>query len=122
VQYLFLLYVNEAGWMKLSKAEQKQGIAAYAAYTEAILASGVVKSHNRLAPSTVATTLRLVNGRSEVLDGPYADSREQLGGYFLIDVPNLDVAISWAARCPAAAHGVVELRPIVDIDVITAEA
>ena len=55
---------------------------------------------------------RVANGKSQVLDGPYADSKEQLGGYFMIDVPDLDTAISWAARCPAAGHGVIEVRPL----------
>ena len=69
---------------------------------------------NRLQPSSAATTVRVANGKSQVLDGPYADSKEQLGGYFMIDVPDLDTAISWAARCPAAGHGVVEVRPTLE--------
>ncbi len=55
---------------------------------------------------------RVANGKSQVLDGPYADSKEQLGGYYIIDVPDLDAALSWAARCPAASHGLVEVRPL----------
>ena len=110
MQYLLMVYVNEAGWPKLSKAEQEQGTAAYTAYTEALRAAGVRKGSNRLQPSTTATTVRLANGKSQVLDGPYADSKEQLGGYYLIDVPDLDAALSWAARCPAVGHGVVEVR------------
>ena len=72
-------------------------------------------SRNRLQPTSASTTVRIANGKSQVLDGPYVDSKEQLGGYFLIDVPDLDAAISWAARCPAAGHGVVEVRPIWDM-------
>ncbi len=112
MQYLLMAYVDEAGWPKLSKSEQEQGIAAYAAYGEALKSSGVMKGSNRLQPSTVATTVRHTNGKSQVLDGPYVDSKEQLGGYFLIDVPDLDAALSWASRCPASHHGVVEVRPI----------
>jgi hypothetical protein len=111
MEYILMLYVDEAGWPKLTKAEQEQGIAAYMAYTEALKKAGVYKRSNRLQPSSVATTVRNVNGKSQVLDGPYADSKEQLGGYFAIDVPDLDAAISWASRCPAAGHGVVEIRP-----------
>jgi hypothetical protein len=70
---------------------------------------------NRLQPTTVATTVREANGKTQVLDGPYAESKEQLGGYYLIDVPDLDAALSWAARCPAVNHGVVEVRPIWDM-------
>lgn len=112
MQYMLLLYVNEAGWPKLTKAEQEQGMAAYQAYGEALSKAGALKGSNRLGPTTAATTVRLANGKPQVLDGPYADTKEQLGGYFLIDVADLDVALSWAARCPAAGHGVVEVRPI----------
>jgi hypothetical protein len=82
------------------------------AYTEALRNAGVLRGQNRLQPSTAATTVRVVEGKSRVLDGPYADTKEQLGGYFLIEVSDLDAAISWAARCPGASHGVVEVRPI----------
>jgi len=112
MQYLLMLYVNQAGWSKLTPAEQEQGVAAYSAYTGALAKAGVLKGANRLQASTAATTVRVANGKAQVLDGPYADSKEQLGGYYLIDVPDLDAAISWAARCPAASHGVVEVRPI----------
>ncbi len=85
---------------------------AYQAYTEALTKSGALLGSNRLQPTSTATTVRVNNGKSQVLDGPYADSKEQLGGYYLIDAPNLDSAISWAARCPAAGHGSVEVRPV----------
>jgi hypothetical protein len=112
MQYLLTLYVNEAGWSKLSKTQQEQGTAAYGAYTEALKKAGALLGSNRLKPTATASTVRLVDGKSQVLDGPYADSKEQLAGYYLIDVTDLDAAISWAARCPAAGHGVVEVRPI----------
>jgi hypothetical protein len=112
MKYLLMAYVNEAGWPTLTKDEQEQGMAAYTAYREALTKAGVLAGSNRLQPSSTATTVRLANGKSQVLDGPFADSKEQLGGYFLIDVADLDTALSWAARCPAASHGVVEVRPI----------
>jgi hypothetical protein len=112
MQYLLMAYVDEAGWPKMSKSEQEQGIAAYTAYGEALMTAGVIKGSNRLQPTSTATTVRNTNGKSQVLDGPYVDSKEQLGGYFLIDVPNLDAALSWAARCPAVHHGAVEVRPV----------
>ena len=112
MQYLLMLHVNEAGWPKLSKAEQEQGHAAYMAYTEALAKAGVLKGSNRLRPSSTATTVRTTNGKTQVLDGPYSDSKEQLGGYYLIDVPDLDSALTWATRCPAVGHGVVEVRPV----------
>jgi hypothetical protein len=112
MQYLLLLYVNEAGWSKLTPAEQKQAEAAYWAYTEALTKAGGFKAGSRLQASSAATTVRVANGKSQVLDGPYVDLKEQLGGYYLIDVPDLDAAISWASRCPAASHGIVEVRPL----------
>jgi len=112
MKYLLMTYVNENGWSKMTKAEQEQGAAAYMAYGEALKKAGAIAGSNRLQPTSTATTVRIANGKSQVLDGPYVDSKEQLGGYFLIDVPDLDSAISWAARCPAAGHGVVEVRPI----------
>ncbi len=112
MQFMLMTYVNEAGWSKLTKTEQEQGVAAYVAYTEALTKAGVHKGSSRLGPASAATTVRMADGKPQVLDGPFADSKEQLGGYFLIDVPNLDAALSWAARCPAASHGVVEVRPL----------
>ncbi len=112
MKYLLMAYVNEGGFASMTKEQQEQGAAAYMAYGEALAKAGVAVGSNRLQPSTAATTVRVANGKSQVLDGPYADSKEQLGGYFMIDVPDLDTAISWAARCPAAGHGVVEVRPL----------
>jgi len=115
MKYMLMTWVNENGWAKMTKAEQEQGAAAYMAYGEALTKAGALAGSNRLQPTSAATTVRVANGKSQVLDGPYVDSKEQLGGYFLIDVPDLDAAISWAARCPAAGHGVVEVRPIWDM-------
>src|SRR5258707_7722467 len=107
-----MIYAEEAGWAKMPKTEQEQGMASYLAYTEALNKAGVLKGSSRLQPVSSATTVRLANGKPQVLDGPYVDSKEQLGGYYLIDVPDLDAALSWAARCPGASHGVVEVRPL----------
>ena len=112
MQYLLMLYSNETAWPKMTKAEQEQGVAAYQAYTEALKNAGVYKGSNRLQPTAGATTVHLADGKPQVLDGPYIDSKEQLGGYYLIEAPDLDAAISWAARCPGASHGTVEVRPI----------
>lgn len=117
MEYLLLNYVNEAAFVALPKEQQEQGVAAYVSYMEALTKAGVLKGKNRLERSSAATTVRVTNGKSQVLDGPYADSKEQLGGLFIIDVPDLDAAISWAARCPAATHGVVEVRPLARIPV-----
>ncbi len=112
MQYLLMLYTDESGWGKMTPEQQQQGVAAYAAYTQALSAAGVLKGSNRLQPSASATTLRTTDGKTQVLDGPFADSKEQVAGYYLIDVPDLDSALSWAGRCPAVGHGVVEVRAV----------
>ena len=114
MEYMLMLYARESGWSELSSSQQEQAMAAYKVYTEALKNAGVLKAVKRLQSSSTATTLRVINGRSQVLDGPYADSKEQLGGYYVIDVPDLDAALSWAAECPTASHGIVEIRPLGD--------
>lgn len=115
MQYILLLHAAEGGFESMTPEQQKQGLAAYMAYTEALSKAGALKGSNRLRPVATATTVRVANGKTQVLDGPYADSKEQLGGYYLIDVPDLDAALSWAAKCPGAGHGTVEVRPIWDM-------
>ena len=112
MQYLLLLHSNDAGWAQLTPEQQEQGAAAYMAYGEALRKAGVFLGSNRLRPASNSTTVRIVNGKTQVLDGPYADSKEQVGGFYLIDVKDLDAALSWAARCPGASHGVIEVRPV----------
>jgi len=112
MQYLLTLYADESQWGRMTPEQQQQGVAAYGAYTEALKKAGSLVSSNRLRPSATATTLRTIDGKTQVLDGPYAESKEQLGGYYLIDVPDLDAAMSWASRCPGVQHGVVEVRAI----------
>jgi hypothetical protein len=112
MQYLLMLYLDEGGWPKMTPAEQQQGVAAYQSFAEALAKAGAMKDSGRLQPSSTATRVTNAGGKARVMDGPFADTKEQLGGYFLIDVPNLDDALKWAARCPAANHGVVEVRPV----------
>ena len=112
MQYLLMLYIDEAGLAKLTPAEQETALAAYAAYTEALRKAGALLGVNRLRPTSSATTVRLADGKPQVLDGPYADSKEQLGGYYLIEAPTSTRRSAWAARCPTAGHGVVEVRPV----------
>jgi hypothetical protein len=112
MQYLLLIYGNEAASASASEADGGQMMAAYGAYTEAMVKAGVMLGGNRLRPSSAATTVRSPDGKSQVLDGPYAETKEQLGGYYMIEAPDLDAALSWAERCPGAAHGAIEVRPI----------
>ncbi|MDB5397005.1 MAG: hypothetical protein JWM91_4511 [Rhodospirillales bacterium] len=112
MKYMLLIYANEAHWPTMTQEQMGQAMAAYGAYTDALTAAGVRLGSDRLRGTNAATSVRIVNGETKVLDGPYAESKEQLGGYYLIDVPDLDTALSWAARCPGASHGTVEVRPI----------
>lgn len=112
MEYLMLIYGDEQKMAGLPPAAVEEMVGAFTAYTQALRDAGVLRGSNRLRPTATATTVRASDGRAQTLDGPFAETREQLGGYYLIDVADLDAALSWAARCPAAGHGSVELRPI----------
>jgi hypothetical protein len=112
MQYLLTLYSDESMFEKMTPEQQQQGMAAYMAYTEALKNAGALVGANRLRPSGTATTVKAANGKTQVLDGPFADSKEQLGGYYLIEAKDLDAALAWAAKCPGASHGSVEVRAI----------
>jgi hypothetical protein len=119
MQYILMDYVNEAGWPQLTRAEQQHWLGAYRAYMEAMTKAGVLRSSNGLQRTSAATTVRVADGKTQVLDGPYADSKEQLGGFHIIEVADLDAAIAWAARSPTALHGVVEVRPLMEGTLLT---
>ncbi len=112
MQYLLLLRADESAILNAPEAQRTEVMALYKAYGEALHKAGALVSANRLQPTTAATTVRVQAGKTEVLNGPYAETREQLGGYYLIDVPDLDAALAWAARCPGASQGSIEVRPI----------
>jgi hypothetical protein len=112
MQYLLLLYSEEGAWNALPPKVQEEGLSAYAAYGEALRKAGALVNSNRLRDSVDATRVSVGGGKTKVQDGPYADTKEQLGGYYLIEAKDLDEAIQWAARCPGASHGTVEVRPV----------
>jgi hypothetical protein len=112
MKYMLLIYGNEGAEKAASPAQAAQMSAPYVAYTKALKEAGVLCGGDRLHPASTATTVRVSKGQTEVLNGPYAETREQLGGYYLIDVPDLDAALSWAARCPGASQGTLEVRPL----------
>jgi hypothetical protein len=112
MQCVLLIYTNETAYSTMTAAQASEMTASYMAYAEAMSAAGVNVGGARLRPVSSATTVRTTGGKTQVLDGPYADTKEQLGGYFIIDVPDMDAALSWAQRCPGTATGVVEVRPI----------
>ena len=112
MQYLMMIYVSETVENAMSQEEVGTLMQAYGAYTEALIKAGALKGGERLRPTSDATSVRVRNGKTEVLNGPYAETREQLGGYYLIDVPDLDAALAWATRCPSSGIGTIEVRPI----------
>jgi hypothetical protein len=112
MKYMLMIFSSEAEEAAMKPADTQGIMQAYGAYTEALVKAGALKEGERLRPSTDATTVRVRGGKTEVLNGPYAETREQLGGYYVIDVPDLDAALSWAARCPSSSYGTIEVRPL----------
>ena len=115
MEYLLLIYNNEADMAKLGEAELGSMFQEFGQFTQSIQQSGNFQAGKQLQPVTTATTVRMRDGKRQVTDGPFAETREQLGGYFLIDVKNLDEAISIAERIPAGRWGTVEIRPVMEI-------
>jgi len=107
MKYAVLVYETEQDFLNREKH-----MPAYNAYAQALAEAEVAAGGAALHPSHTATTIRLQNGQRQVQDGPYADTKEQLGGFFIIDVPDLDTALDWASRCPAASLCAVEVRPL----------
>jgi hypothetical protein len=116
MKYMLLLYGREDDFDTLKPAEQRRMIAAFQAYVDAMRAEGVLVSNGRLADSKRAVQVTGKSGKLQVLDGPYVDTIEQLGGYFIIDVPDRDTALIWAKRCRAAATDVIEVKPFYSSD------
>jgi hypothetical protein len=112
MKYMLLIYSNDAEMEARPEAARTEITAAYMAYAQAMVQAGVMVAGDRLRPASTATTVRTTGGKPQVLDGPYAETKEQLGGYFLIEAPDLDAALSWAQRCPGVAYGSIEVRPI----------
>ncbi|MDH4391115.1 MAG: YciI family protein [Aquabacterium sp.] len=112
MQYMLMIYSDETAEATMTEADAQAEIAAYGAYAGAMAQAGVLVGGERLCPTSSATRVRIRSGKTALLNGPYADTREQLGGYFMIDVPDLDAALHWAARCPTAPHGTIEVRPV----------
>jgi len=113
MQYMLLLNSDPSGWAALSPEERGAAMKTYMAYTADLRAAGAFVAGDQLHPPHTATTISVSDGVRRVQDGPFAATKEQLGGYYIIDAPDLDAALAWAERCPGAHHGTVEVRPIV---------
>jgi len=112
MQYLLLIYDNEKAWLTMSEAKKNELNAGYMTFTREIIASGHYKGGNALTPTHTATTVRVRDNKTATTDGPFAETREQLGGYYLIEAKDLDEATKIAARIPSAKQGSIEVRPI----------
>jgi hypothetical protein len=115
MKYLCLIYSDETQWPKLQAAEMQMVMAEYREFTGGIQKSGQYLGSNRLQPTHTATTVRVRNGKLSTTDGPFAETKEQLGGYFLVEAKDLNDAIQVAARIPGARFGCIEVRPIAEL-------
>lgn len=112
MNYILLIYEDERRWNEASEAEKQQVYEAHGAYGESLAQAGVMRGGYELKPVTTATTVRFTGGKPATLDGPFAETKEQLGGYYVIEVDNLEQALEWAAKMPGMNDGAVEVRPL----------
>jgi len=113
MQYMILIYGGEDVWAKFTPEQAAEAMAAYMAYTKALKSAGKLVAGDELQPTSTAKNIRVRGGKTNVVDGPYVDTKETLGGYYLIEAESQADAIEWAKKCPGAIHGGVEVRPIV---------
>jgi hypothetical protein len=116
MQYLLMIYRNEAELGAMSAADRQKMTAEYGVFTQSIIQSGNFKAGDGLQPTSTATTVRVRDGKTLTTDGPFAETREQLGGYYLVEAKDLDAALTIAARIPGAKTGSIEVRPIMIYD------
>ena len=115
MRYALLIYVNETADAGMTPAQGEAQMAAYNTYTEALSKSGLMRAGDALQPTTTATSVRTQGGKTLTMDGPFAETKEQLGGFYIVECDNLDLAIEWAAKIPHAASGTIEVRPIMEM-------
>jgi hypothetical protein len=115
MQYLLLIYGNESAWATMPKEQAGAMYGEYFAFTEAITKAGNYLGGNPLQPTSKASTVRVRDGKRAVTDGPFAETKEQLGGYYLVEAKDLDEAIAIAARIPGAKFGSIEVRPVLQM-------
>jgi hypothetical protein len=115
MRYLLLIYGNENPPEGETEAEAEASMQEWFAYTMEMVEAGVMLGGDPLQPTTTATTVRMREGEALTTDGPFAETKEVLGGYYVLDVPDLDAAVQWAAKCPGAKEGSIELRPVMEL-------
>jgi hypothetical protein len=116
MQYLLMIYRNEAELGTMTPADRKNMTAEYGVFTQSIIQSGNFKAGDGLQPTSTATTVRVRDGKTLTTDGPFAETREQLGGYYLVEAKDLNAALEIAARIPGAKTGSIEVRPVMVYD------
>jgi hypothetical protein len=116
MKYLLTIYTDESGFADVTPEEVQQVMAAYEAFGREVTDAGAMLGGEGLQPSSTATTVQVRGGETITSDGPFADTREQLGGYYLLDCRDLDEAIGWAAKIPGAQNGTIEVRPVMDYE------
>jgi hypothetical protein len=116
MKYLLTIYTDESGFASATPEEIQQVMAAYEAFGREVSAAGAMLGGEGLQPSSTATTVQVRGGETLTSDGPFADTREQLGGYYLLECRDLDEAIGWAAKIPGAQNGTIEVRPVMDYE------
>jgi hypothetical protein len=116
MKYLLTIYTDESRFAEATPEDIQQVMAAYEKFGRDASEAGVMLGGEGLQPSSTATTVRVRDGETITSDGPFAETREQLGGYYLLDCRDLDDALSWAARIPGAAAGTIEVRPVMDYE------
>jgi len=112
MEFMLVLFSDPKPLFTMKPEDMEKMAGAYYAFTQALQNEKAYLESRRLKMASEATTVTLENGKSKVVNGPYIETKEELAGYYLIDVPDLDAALKWAARCPTAGHGHVEVRPI----------
>ncbi len=115
MRYMLLIYGSNEGWASLTPEEQKSIYAEYGAFTQELRAAGAMVAGDPLEGVDTATTVRVRKGERLVTDGPFAETKEHLGGYYIVEAPSVDEAIEWAAKIPGARHGSIEVRPVMEM-------
>lgn len=116
MQYLLLIYSNEQADAAVPEDEQRAIFGQWMTYTEEMKKAGVIVAGDPLQPTATATSVRVRDGERMVTDGPFAETKEQLGGYYLVECADLDQALDWAAKCPGAKNGTIEVRPVMVLE------
>ncbi len=116
MRYLLMICSDESYYETVSPEAMGELMAGYESFTTELADSGALQASERLQPTTTATTVRVRDGKTLSTDGPFTETKEHLGGYYLIEAPDLDAAIAWAAKIPTATYGSIEVRPIWEMD------